>query len=320
MPVKILLADKSITIQKVVEMLFSGKEYTVTAVSDGESAISEAGRLVPDVVLADVDLPRMDGYTLSARLKQSPRLARTPVILMLSRDDVYDEAKGGQSGIVDHIAKPFESQDLIGKIKKALTGAPSPPAEAATAAPARPAAPPPLKPKPKAAVPSDIFDIIQEAPSRADITRPDAEPPPAEEAVYEVEPEIEMDEPIAAEVLEEALPLGEKAREEMREGLGIGEPSVAELADFGSFAEPEIEEPPAPPPPRRAAAMPTAPVPAAASVEPPAIPEEMIRAIAEETISRIAREVLERIAWEVIPQLAETMIREEIEKLKAETG
>ncbi|HWR73531.1 MAG TPA: response regulator, partial [Nitrospirota bacterium] len=129
MPVKILLADKSITIQKVVEMLFSGKEYTVTAVSDGESAVNEAGRIVPDVVLADVDLPRMDGYTFSSRLKQTPRLADTPVILMLSRDDVYDVVKGGQSGIVDHIAKPFESQDLIGKVKKALTGASARPAE-----------------------------------------------------------------------------------------------------------------------------------------------------------------------------------------------
>ncbi len=70
MPVKILLADKSITIQKVVEMLFSGKEYEVVCVSDGESALSEAARVHPDVVLADVDLPRVDGYNFSARLKQ----------------------------------------------------------------------------------------------------------------------------------------------------------------------------------------------------------------------------------------------------------
>jgi len=318
MPVKILLADKSITIQKVVEMLFSGKEYTVTAVSDGDAAVNEAGRLVPDVVLADVDLPRMDGYTFSARLKQSPQLARTPVILMLSRDDVYDEVKGGQAGVIDHIAKPFESQDLIGKVKKALTGASSRPAEATAAAPARPAAAPPPPPKPKAAVPSDIFDIIQEAPSRAEISRPAAPPQPVEESVYEVEPEVEMEEPIAAEVVEEALPFGEKALDEMREGLGIGEQAVTEFSDFGSFStEPEIEEPPAPPPPRRSPALQRA---AAPSSEPPAISEEMLRAIAEETVARIAREVLERIAWEVIPQLAETMIREEIERLKAETG
>src|SRR5574337_1553732 len=123
MPVKILLADKSITIQKVVEMLFSGKEYEVSCVSDGETALSEASRIVPDVVLADIDLPRVDGYAFSARLKQVPALAQTPVILMMSRDDVFDDAKARQSSIVDHIAKPFESQELIGKVKKSVAAA-----------------------------------------------------------------------------------------------------------------------------------------------------------------------------------------------------
>src|SRR5512139_3158583 len=125
MPVKILLADKSITIQKVVEMLFSGKEYEVTCVSDGDSAFGEATRIVPDVVLADVDLPRTDGYSFAGRLKETAALAKIPVILMLSRDDVYDAMKGKLAGIVDNIAKPFESQDLIGKVKKVLTGVPS---------------------------------------------------------------------------------------------------------------------------------------------------------------------------------------------------
>ncbi|HET6364380.1 MAG TPA: response regulator, partial [Nitrospirota bacterium] len=92
MPVKLLLADKSITIQKVVEMLFSGREYEVVCVSDGENALSEASRVAPDVVLADVDLPRIDGYNFAARIKQIPALAQTPVILMMSRDDVYNDA------------------------------------------------------------------------------------------------------------------------------------------------------------------------------------------------------------------------------------
>ena len=134
MAVKILLADKSITIQKVVEMLFSGKEYEVMCVSDGDTALGEASRIVPDVILADVDLPRIDGYRFAGRLKETPALAKVPVILMLSRDDVYDAGKGKQAGIVDNIAKPFESQDLIGKVKKALTGVPAgaPPSPATT--------------------------------------------------------------------------------------------------------------------------------------------------------------------------------------------
>jgi len=226
MPVKILLADKSITIQKVVEMLFSGKEYEVTCVSDGESALSEAARIVPDVVLVDVDLPRIDGYAFTRRLKDAPALARMPAILMLSRDDVYDAGKGKLSGIADHIAKPFESQDLIGKVKKALSAAPAPsPAPAprtAMALPPKPApapappspqpkpvpapAPPPPRPapapappprQPKQAASSDIFDIIEEAPS-SDMAQAAPIPPAlpqaeaGDEEMYEVEPEFEV--------------------------------------------------------------------------------------------------------------------------------
>jgi CheY-like chemotaxis protein len=220
MPVKILLADKSITIQKVVEMLFSGKEYEVTCVSDGESAFSEASRIVPDVVLADVDLPRIDGYSFAGRLRETSALANVPVILMLSRDDVYDAMKGKLAGLVDNIAKPFESQELIGKVKKALSAAPvtapaihpkpvmappkpvveppPPPRPAAEPAPAPPA-------RPKESLPRDIFDIIEEAPARTDVKEASAPPSPppmpattpkvdeTESDTFEVEPEYEVE-------------------------------------------------------------------------------------------------------------------------------
>ena len=223
MPVKILLADKSITIQKVVEMLFSGKEYEVSCVSDGESAMADALRIVPDVVLADVDLPRIDGYSFAGKMRETPSLSKVPVILMLSRDDVYDAMKGKLSGIVDSIAKPFESQDLIGKVKKALSAAPAPVAERPAAAPApkpvvapppppKPVAaptpkpvvaPPPAPPKPREAVPKDIFDIIEEAPAPAgarEAPQPSPQAPektvkPAgpQESTFEVEPEYEVE-------------------------------------------------------------------------------------------------------------------------------
>jgi CheY-like chemotaxis protein len=217
MPVKILLADKSITIQKVVEMLFSGKEYEVTCVSDGETALNEASRIVPGVVLADVDLPRVNGYDLAARFRETPALATVPVILMLSRDDQFDAGRGRKAGIIDNIAKPFESQELIGKVKKALAA--PPPAAPAAAAPAKPAAPPPPKPtvpeppKPAAppprpaepappppvppkpaAVPESVFDIIQEAPAPAVDVSKRVPPQPARAASeFELEPEFEVE-------------------------------------------------------------------------------------------------------------------------------
>jgi CheY-like chemotaxis protein len=447
MLVKILLADKSITIQKVVEMLFSGKEYEVTCVSDGDSAFSEASRIVPDVVLADVDLPRIDGYSFAGRLKETPTLAKVPVILMLSRDDVYDAMKGKLSGIVDNIAKPFESQELIGKVKKAISTAPA----AAPASPHKPAvepvpppkpvAAPPPAPKPVAApvpappsrtrdaVPTDIFDIIEEAPVKAEVKEAPASPPsPKQEMIaktaepeegmfevepeYEVEPELELEpekpvtlgspksaaapeakgewaalmaeaepermpapepqaaaleafdtdqlfgrEPVPAEEFaplapepvfgtevprtepdvppsfdfseplpveaEEALPLGQRAMDEMRAGLGLGEETAYPSAmhpDIVSFESLDMAS--------RAShedytfASPEAELASKAAVSPrvPEASDEMFKGIPKESIEKAMREVLERVAWEVIPDLAERLIREEIERLKAETN
>ena len=314
MPVKILLADKSITIQKVIEMLFSGKEYEVTCVSDGESALSEASRVVPDVILADVDLPRVNGYSFALRLKQKPALAQTPIILMQSRDDVFDEAKAKEAGIVDHIAKPFESQDLIGKVKKALTAAPPRLSEPAPAPPrpamaqAAVAAPKP----PSSAVPSDIFDIIREAPEAAAIDTGPAPGLSLDGSEYEVEPVMEMEAPPPVHDAEMVLPVGEKAVEEMRSGLGLTErpqQGFPELTSFETLDAATAGAQEYMPPSRETR-------PAMPPFQQPAVPEEMIKGIAEETIARIAREVLEKVAWEVIPDLAERLIQEEIQRLK----
>jgi len=310
-------------------MLFSGKEFEVHCASDGETALSEAGRIVPDVVLADVDLPRLNGYAFSVRMKQMPSLAKTPVILMMSRDDVLDAAKAKQAGIIDTIAKPFESQELIGKVKKALTSAPPRLAEPAPR-PAPPAAkappPPPSPPKPGAAAPPDIFDIIKEAPTRAELKRPQSVPA-VDESVFEVEPEVEVEEGPTAEA-EKALPVGAKAVEEMRFGLGLApEPKKAEpeIMSFESFGmEEQAPREYAPPPPKAPEfKAPAAKAPGAARpAQPPTVSEdmvrEMLRTVAEEAIAKIVREEVQKIAWEVIPELAEQMIREEIERLKTE--
>jgi CheY-like chemotaxis protein len=345
MPVKLLLADKSITIQKVVEMLFSGREYDVLCVSDGETALSEASRVVPDVVLADVDLPRIDGYSFSARIKQVPALAQTPVILMMSRDDVYNDAKGRESGIIDYIAKPFESQELIGKVKKALAAArfaePTPPAPQPTAAPAppkppqaptRPAAPAvPPSPKdvskPKQALPpTDIFDIIQEAPTQAELKRA-AAPSPAdeEEGVFEVEPVVEVEEPLGGE-LEQALPIGDKAMEEMRAGLGLTdkkEEQQPEIVTFESldmatktfedFApSPKTVQPTAEPPrpttrpafvPRKEQEVATPSIPM------PQLSEEIVRRMVEEAVEKVAKERFEKHPSLQPPTLPEAELR-----------
>ena len=353
MPVKLLLADKSITIQKVVEMLFSGREYEVVCASDGETALSEAERVVPDVVLADGDLPRIDGYSFAARIKQAPALAQTPVILMMSRDDVYNDSKGRESGIVDHIAKPFESQELIGKVKKALTAArfaePAPTAAKPVAAPAPPKPPQaPARPaspavptaarvetKPKQAPPpEDIFDIIQEAPSQTELKRATTPAPAEEEGVFEVEPVVEVEEPLGGQ-LEQALPTGEKAMEEMRAGLGLadttGEPQPATatpepldtaMKAFEEFAPPSKPAQPETEPPwpkmRPAAAPRKEPEVVTPSTPVPQISEETVRRMAEDTIARMAKEVFANLPPVHVPTIPESELRSMAEAAIAE--
>jgi CheY-like chemotaxis protein len=349
MPIKILLADKSITIQKVVEMLFSGREYEVVCVSDGEAALAEAARSQPDAALVDVDLPRIDGYSFAARLRQTPALMQVPVILMMSRDDVYDSAKGKHVGIFDHIAKPFESQELIGKVKKALSTAPPRPAgpkETGAAAEHKAApAPAPFVAKPKEAAPADIFDIIKEAPAPIELKQADA----ADESVFEVEPEVEeISEPAAQESLF-ALPVGDKALEEMRASLGLSEETeealiedvsleafelAMETGQSRSEIAPEVAPPSAPASAQRevkpetkarvsaafesAAKVPAEqPVPtrmrdAAATAPPmPPLPESELRLMAEKAVEQMARQAVEKIP---LPKISSSELWEIAEK------
>lgn len=334
MPVKILLADKSITIQKVVEMLFSGREYEVSCASDGETALNEAGRTLPDVVLADIDLPRIDGYSFSARLKHIPALAQTPVILMLSRDDVFDEAKARQAGIVDNIAKPFESQELIGKVRKAISTAPPRAAESAGMVPkpvfavaSRQAS---SAQKPRQATPMDIFDIIEEAPSIVDL-RPGAPAPIAaeeeEEAVFEVEPEFEAEDQQAIEA-EEALPVGKKAVEEMRAGLGLSGAAeqveaggidslgLAAVAALDTFEKPVQRRPETPKPqlPEAREYVPPVRAEPATEVQSIAVSEDLLRSMAQETVTRMAKEVFAKLPPVQPPAISGEMLQKVLEE------
>jgi CheY-like chemotaxis protein len=336
MAIKVLLADKSITIQKVVEMLFSGRDYEIVCASDGDSALDEAARVLPDVVLVDLDLPGIDGYTLATRLKQTPQLARIPVILMMSRDDVFDGARATAAGILDHIAKPFESQDLIGKVKKALAAEPQRFAEPASPAKtvAVPASTPaPAKPKPSA--PADIFDIISEAPTQEELVRASA--PVEEESVYEVEPVVEeVDQPREEVQPEIAFASRERAPEDRQQASRLKSPMPSDEAlrsmveeTVAKLAKEALDKAiPAPMPREELRRMAEETVSRMAQdvfkgMTPPVpkISPETVRRGIEEAVMTIAREiaqdVIEKVAWDVIPQLAEVLIKEEIERLKA---
>ncbi|WP_162294977.1 motility regulator RomR [Myxococcus sp. CA027] len=149
MPKNLLVADDSLTIRKVIGMIFATEDFQVTAVDNGLDAISRTRELRPDVVLADVMMPGKSGHEVCEALKNDPATQGIPVVLLAGTFEAFDENRARAARADDHVTKPFESQVLLDKVK-ALVGQKSNtmPASAATqvrhAAPQPAAAPAPV--------------------------------------------------------------------------------------------------------------------------------------------------------------------------------
>ncbi|MDY0292342.1 MAG: response regulator, partial [Desulfuromonadaceae bacterium] len=120
---QLLLADDSVTIQKVVEITFADKDYEIVLTGNGDEALQAAQKRRPDLVLADVFMPGLDGYQLCERLKSDPNLASIPVLLLAGTFEPFDEERATQVGAVGWIPKPFTSQALIDKVEQTLAEA-----------------------------------------------------------------------------------------------------------------------------------------------------------------------------------------------------
>jgi len=121
---KILLADDSITIQKVVELTFSDSDFDVISVGNGEQALRKARELKPDIALLDVIMPEKNGYEVCQLLKQDPELRRMPVLLLTGTFESFDRGRAEAAGADGYLTKPFESQMLISKVEELLASAP----------------------------------------------------------------------------------------------------------------------------------------------------------------------------------------------------
>jgi len=117
----LLLADDSVTIQRVIELTFADENVDVVAVSDGDAAIACLDASPPpDIVLADIDMPGRNGYEVARYVKQSPRLAHIPVVLLTGAFEPVDQARAAEAGCDGILAKPFEPQLVIGRVKELL--------------------------------------------------------------------------------------------------------------------------------------------------------------------------------------------------------
>lgn len=118
---KLLLADDSITIQKVVDLTFADEGVQVIAVNNGAEAVARLQEVAPDVVLADVLMPGMSGYRLCEYIKRNEELKHIPVMLLVGSFEPFDEAEARRVGADDTLTKPFQSiRNLIDKVSALL--------------------------------------------------------------------------------------------------------------------------------------------------------------------------------------------------------
>jgi CheY-like chemotaxis protein len=119
---KLLLADDSVTIQRVIELTFADEDVEVLAVGDGQQAIDRVQAERPDIVLADVGMPERDGYEVTAFIKGNPQLAHIPVLLLTGAFEPIDEARAKAVGCDGVLVKPFEPQMVISRVRDLLAG------------------------------------------------------------------------------------------------------------------------------------------------------------------------------------------------------
>lgn len=156
---KLLLADDSITIQKVVNLTFADEGLEVTTVSNGDLAVEKIEDMSPDIVLADVHMPGLNGYEVCEFVKRNERFRHIPVMLLVGSFEPFNEAEARRVGADDYLTKPFQSiRQLVSKVGSLLSGKPAAEDDAPTkdlampaeshseAEDARETSPPPLAP------------------------------------------------------------------------------------------------------------------------------------------------------------------------------
>jgi CheY-like chemotaxis protein len=117
---KLLLADDSVVIQKLVGLSFANEDVEIVSTDNGDDAVRLAREVVPDVVLADVVMPGKSGYEVCEAIKQDAALAHIPVLLLTGTFEAFDEARAEASGANGQITKPFEAQALVSRVTEVM--------------------------------------------------------------------------------------------------------------------------------------------------------------------------------------------------------
>jgi class 3 adenylate cyclase len=117
---KVLVADDHRDGRQLVVDIVTSQGHEVLTAADGREALLTAQRVLPDLIILDVDMPLMDGFTVCARLKSSPDTIQIPIIMLTARTQVTDRVEGLQLGADDYLTKPFSARELMARINTRL--------------------------------------------------------------------------------------------------------------------------------------------------------------------------------------------------------
>jgi len=115
---KVLVIDDSNTIRRSAEIFLKQGGYDVYLAEDGFDALSKVNDHAPALIFCDILMPRLDGYQTCAIIKRNPRFAHVPVIMLSSKDGLFDKARGRMVGSEEYLTKPFTKEQLLRAVEQ----------------------------------------------------------------------------------------------------------------------------------------------------------------------------------------------------------
>lgn len=308
MPKKVLLADDSTSIHRLVELSFAGDEFSVTAVGDGDQAVEAIRVSPPDLVLADIGMPGRSGYEVAEFIRSQPGLVAMPVLLLAGAFDSIDPEKARRVGADGILTKPFDPHVLVGRVQELLgTGRSAP----TVIAPTRVTSPSVLA----AGIPAEAPTLS--APAAIPVPAATSEQPTSAPSTSRTETERYFDEldqafaalsknsrPLTPLPRLDETPTGSDPVEKAAAAPSVPPANSTVLTDaFAALLEAEQ------------AGTGVALIPAAApapAVDVNALADQIARRVLEQLTDRVVRETVA----EIVAATAERLVREEIEQIK----
>ncbi len=294
MSAKVLLADDSITIQKVVELILMEQGFELKTVNNGQEAISAMLTFTPDIVLADAEMPLLNGYQLCERIKSNARFSHIPVILLAGAFEPLDTELAKSVRVDDILTKPFEAKDLLEKINLLLEKKiKTPEVEVTTEEEV------PVEESLEVEEALPEVEIIEEPAEEMEVTL-EEEIPVVEETIEEIRPDVReikesQDEEIIT-VKSTGITIDtELIKKELEIAINKSVMEAIEKIDIAGIMKDTIER--------------------ILIERVPSLISEVSKCLLQEGLKPISHEV-EKVLWETIPDLAETIITKEIERIK----